>query len=547
MNPDPYRDYYLNREIPGLIDGFREISALLTETASQFENSLGVRGTEVAPMYETAKQLDDFTERADRIPERLTEFKNNISTLTDLRRRLLELPVQLDYLSLSAKDYPLPAARASLGATIGFRLRAFLGSFTENYNAVGNVYAKRDGRQPLQVWVSANDMATTGSSSGRDQMNMLKRMIDEDFVPETGIEVNVSLVDSASTLTQAIVAGEGPDVALIIPSGTPVTLAMRGALQDLRELGLEETAEDFHETAFLPYTYDGGVYALPETQTWSMLFYRTDVFRELGIRVPETWEDFYKIIPLIQKRNLQIGFGEDLSLYAMFLMQQGGSYYREDLSATGFDTPQAVAAFRQWTELYTKYSFPLYFDAFNRFRTGEIPLMIQNYTFYCQLEAAAPELKGLWAMAPIPGEPREDGTVNRMQPGGGTACMMMSGLENREDAFAFMKWWVSAEVQAAFGNALEGSLGVAARYPTANRKAFLQLPWTPEEREALQAQWAQIRPLENVPGSYYITRSLTNAVRRVVYYYENPREILLRYNEDMNLELKRKRIEYGLE
>lgn len=140
-----------------------------------------------------------------------------------------------------------------------------------------------------------------------------------------------------------------------------------------------------------------------------------------------------------------------------------------------------------------------------------------------------------------------DGVINRAQLGGGTACMMMSNLPNKDDAFAFLKWWVSAEVQADFGNALEGALGVAARYPTANKTAFEQLPWTLEERSVLRAQWAMVRPLENVPGSYYIDRSLTNAFRRVVYYYDNPRETLMRYNEDMNLEIARKRMEYGLD
>lgn len=547
VNPDLYRDYYLNKEIPGLIEGFAAIAVTLTETAQSYEAFLGVSGSELSPMFEAAKQLDDFVKRADRIPGRLTELKNNISALTDLRRNLMELPMQLDTLSLSSAGYRLPAPTKGLWETLTFRAKAFMGSFTENYNAVGNVYAGTEDSRPLEVWVSANDMAATGSSSGRDQMTLLKQLIDDEFVPQTGISVNVNLVDSSSTLTQAIVAGEGPDVALIIPSGTPVTLAMRGALQDLSEFDLSEIYPEFHEDAFLPYVYDGGLYALPETQTFSMLFYRTDVFAELGIEVPQTWEDFYRVIPIIQKQNLQIGFSEDLTLFAMFLMQQGGTYYTEDLSATGFDSPTAVAAFKQWSDLYTKYSFPLYFDAFNRFRTGEIPLMVQNYSFYCTLEAAAPELKGLWAMAPLPGIAREDGSINRSQPGGGTACMMMSNLPNKDDAFTFLKWWVSADVQAAFGNSLESTLGVAARYPTANQEAFAQLPWTLQEREVLLEQWEQVRPLENVPGSYYITRSLTNAFRRVVYYYENPRETLLRYNEDMNTELMRKRIEYGLD
>lgn len=546
-NPDQYRDYYLNKEVPGLMEGFAAIATTLMTCAEDYEALLDVSGSELAPMYEAAAQLEDFVERADRIPGRLTEFKNNISALTDLRNSLMELPIQLDSLSLSAVGYKLPKPNKSFLDTMAFRFKAFMGSFTEDYNAVGNVYTDTASSKPLEVWVSANDMATSGSSSGRDQMMLLKQLIDDEFVPQTGIAVNVSLVDSSSTLTQAVVAGEGPDVALIIPSGTPVTLAMRGALQDLTEFDLSEIYHEFHQDAFLPYEYNGGLYALPETQTFSMLFYRTDVFADLGVKVPDTWDDFYKLIPVLQKQNLQIGFGEDLSLYAMFLMQRGGEYYTKDLSATGFDSPEAVAAFKQWTDLYTKYSFPLYFDAFNRFRTGEIPLVLQNYNFYCTLQAAAPELKGLWEMAPLPGTLQDDGVIDRTQPGGGTACIMMSNLPNKEDAFEFLKWWVSADTQAAFGNSLESTMGIAARYTTANQQAFEQLPWTATERQVLCAQWEQVRPLENVPGNYYITRSLTNAFRRVVYYYENPREILLRYNEDMNTELMRKRIEYGLD
>lgn len=345
--PDTYRDYYLNKEVPGLMEGFADISARLTETANTYEALLGVQGSELSVMYEAAKQLNDFVKRADRIPGRLTEFKNNISALTDLRRTLMELPMQLDYLSLSGPDAALPAPSKGFWDTLRFRLRAFIGSFSENYNAVGNVYGQEGERKPLGVWVSANDMAATGTASGRDQMTILKQMIDERFVPATGIPVNVSLVDSSSTLTQAIVAGEGPDVALIIPSGTPVTLAMRGALQDLSEFDLSEIYPDFYPNTFIPYQYDGGLYALPETQTWQMLFYRTDVFEQLHLSVPDTWEDFYRAIPIIQKQNLQIGFSEDLSLFAMLLMQRGGSYYREGLGATGFDTPEAVSAFKE--------------------------------------------------------------------------------------------------------------------------------------------------------------------------------------------------------
>lgn len=38
-----------------------------------------------------------------------------------------------------------------------------------------------------------------------------------------------------------------------------------------------------------------------------MLFYRTDVFAELGLTPPETWEEFYAAVEVLQKNNLGVG------------------------------------------------------------------------------------------------------------------------------------------------------------------------------------------------------------------------------------------------
>lgn len=84
----------------------------------------------------------------------------------------------------------------------------------------------------------------------------------------------------------------------------------------------------------------------------------------------------------------------------MLLMQNGGAVYNEALTATRLTEQAAVDAFTQWTEFYIKHSLPLTFDFFNRFRTGEMPIGIAAYTTYNQLTAAAPEIAGLWAMAP---------------------------------------------------------------------------------------------------------------------------------------------------
>lgn len=85
-----------------------------------------------------------------------------------------------------------------------------------------------EGDKTLRVWISTGDITTTEATSGRDQAIILKRLIDESFVARTGVNVEVSLVNSSDMLIQAVLAGEGPDVALFTSTETPVNLGMRG-------------------------------------------------------------------------------------------------------------------------------------------------------------------------------------------------------------------------------------------------------------------------------------------------------------------------------
>ena len=178
-------------------------------------------------------------------------------------------------------------------------------------------------------------------------------------------------------------------------------------------------------------------------------------------------------------------------------------------------------------------------DSFNRFRTGEMPIGIAAYTTYNQLTAAAPEIAGLWAMAPVPGV-QKDGQIIRTQSSTMNGAVIIEGAAQKENAYRFVNWWTSADAQAAFGQQSEVLLGASARYNTANREAFDRLGWTSGEKETLTAAWEQAWDVEQTAATYYVGRCLTNAFRRVVYSYEAPRDVLYRYNADIAGELARK-------
>jgi len=419
----------------------------------------------------------------------------------------------------------------------------FFASFTEDYDSVGNVY--EDEEEVINVWVT----------SGRDQAQTIKRMIDDSFTPNTGIPVNVKLVQ-ANVLLPATVAGRGPDVALPVGNGEPVNYAMRNASVDLTQFDdFNEVISEFHPSAILPYRFEGGVYGLPDQQQFPMMFYRTDILEELGIEPPNTWEELYAILPEIQKNNMDISvpvtvnndpWGAMLT-YSTLLYQKGGKLYNDNGISSALNTEEAIEAFREWTNLYMNYKFPLEFDVANRFRTGEIPIAINEYWLYNVLQVFAPELRGLWEMAPIPGVLREDGTIDRSTTSGGYGVMMLSSTKYKQSSWEFMKWWVNSDTQSRFGRELESVMGAAARHPTANIVAASQLPWPVKDYNALEEQRTWVKGNPEVPGGYFTPRHLNNAFRKVVFNGADSRETLLDYVRVINEEIDNKRKEFGLE
>ncbi len=111
-------------------------------------------------------------------------------------------------------------------------------------------------------------------------------MVDDTFTPDTGIKVNVEVV-AANALLSAVMAGRGPDVVLSVGADQPVNYALRGAAEDLTQFeDYQEVLSSYTESSYQQYCLDGAIYAIPETQTFNVMFYRTDVLEQLELEVP---------------------------------------------------------------------------------------------------------------------------------------------------------------------------------------------------------------------------------------------------------------------
>lgn len=543
VNPDPNRDYMLEKEIPDLTSCFREIKAAC-EAANESLNQLSGKNTAAttSALQSVTVQMESFLKKPETVASRITLLRDNISGISDLINKLKSQPLEIDYLSVGTTA-PLFHPKKGIWSKLAFSLQEFMGSFFEDYDSIGDISMG----EPVEVWVNI----------GRDQAQVLKNMTDSQFSSKTGIPVNVSLVKQS--LVQATLSNQGPDVVVFVAANDPVNLAARGAITDLKRFDtFDEVIGRYQPNATLPYEYNGGCYALPLTDDFPVMYYRTDIFEELDLAPPKTWEQFYEVISVLQHNNMtagvpnmleddQTGMSMYTAIYAILLSQMGGTYMKDDLSATNFDSPEGVEAFKMWTGFYSMYGLPYQFEFFNRFRTGEMPLGFAAYTLYNKLAMGAPEIKGMWEMLPIPGFENSDGSIRNQSCAGGTAMLMMKDAKNPEQAWKFMDWFGGEDAQASYGLEIESLLGAAGRYNPSNRGAFLKLPWSASQQQSILEQWDKCVYIPQVPGGYFIDRNLTNAFRQTVIMNKNPRETLMDYNKEINLEIARKRKEFHLD
>ena len=555
-SPDSYRDYHIERVYPEAVEAMELEARRLYKIIDQAVEYTGQKGDQIASVQTLAKQLEKFAERPDKITTEFGTFKDNITALGTSSLNLSESKLDIDYLVITGVNQSAPKDSAGFFANTWHEIKSFVSSYFINYNAVGDVYdTDEDATDAIKVWVL----------TGRDQCSILKAMVDDTFTPESDIKVNVEVV-GADVLLNAVLAGRGPDVVLSVGANLPVDYALRGAVEDLRQFdGVDDVLKEFSESSYAQYSFDGALYALPETQMFPVMFYRKDILDELGLKVPETWSDLIAILPTIQYNNMCVGLpcaagsngvaavgSQDLSMYFSLLYQYGGDMYDVKGTKAIVDNEEGVAAFDDYTEYFTDYGLPTVYDFATWFRSGEMPIGITSYTLYNTLVVSAPEIRGLWDFTLIPGTVRNPGGkdeyVDHSSFITGSATMMIKSdnVGRKQSAWKFMKWWASSDAQARFGREMEALLGTSARYATANRVAFNQLSWSSRELKTLNEQWDQTVGIREVPGGYYTGRHITNAIRRIINEKEDPRETLLDYTIDINNEITKKRIEFGL-
>lgn len=559
-NPDKYRDYRIDINYPEVMEAMKLESMRLYKIVDDMVAYSGQKADQIATAQTVAQQLERFCEKPQKITLEFTTFKDNITAIGTAALNMSETKLDIDYLVISGTDKKPEEKKANVFTKLWHEIKSFAASFVVDYNAVGDVYDEGDD-EVVKVWVL----------TGRDQGTILKSLVDESFTPQTGIKVNVEIV-AADALMNAVLAGRGPNVVLSVGAEQPVNYALRHASEDITQFdGWEEVLAPYSESSYEQFRLEDGIYGVPETQTFNVMFYRKDVLEELGLEVPQTWQDLIEMLPTIQGNNLSVGIPTaagssgaaaattavasttpDLSMYFSLLFQKGGDLYNAAGTKTTVDDEAGIKAFDEYVRYFNDYGIPTIYDFVSRFRSGEMPIGIQAYSVYNTLMVSAPEIRGLWDFTLIPGTERVDENgetyIDRSDFITGSATMMIAEDDEslKQKSWEFMKWWANEDTQVRFGREIEALLGSSARYNTANKNAFVQLSWSVKDIETLSAQWDQTVGIREVPGGYFTGRHIANAIRKVLNAKVDSRETIIDYSIKINDEIVKKRKEFGM-
>ena len=541
--PDENRDYELHKQIPDFLKTITNLKNEIDDIVKNIQLLTSQKSnSQIAALKNMSRVLNSMIENSYTAHLYVGDYYSEYTTVSSWLYEMTKMPLSIDQIQLAAPNGQFNINKSNFIEKFVFAAKRFLFSFVNDY-AIKNTTSKNE----IKIWVNW----------GNDQAQVLKSLIEESFTPKTGINVNLQVVNA--DLIKGMLSDNQPDLSLHMSRATPVNLAMRGALYDLTNFeDYKEVLTRFGDTASEPYWYNNGLYALPDQQSFYLMFYRKDILDSLGLSVPNTWDEFMAATAVLQRNNMNAfipytritaanttdtGVG-GLNLFPSILMQHGGSIYNEARNESMLSSKISLKAFKYWTDMYTQYKLPIEADFYNRFKSGTCPLGVAVYTQYTTFLQTAPEIEGRWGIALIPGVEQDDGSINRFISGSGTGCSILEKSQNKEAAWEFLKWWTEANTQVRYNKNVESILGSVSRITTANVEAFSRMGWDKKDLDILLEQRKQICEIPEIPGSYFLTRSVDQAFFAVINGRSTVKDSLSKWGAEANNEIARKISEY---
>ena len=333
----------------------------------------------------------------------------------------------------------------------------------------------------------------------------------EEFTKATGIKVTAEKInqnDIPARITAAIESGGGPDVFQMI-NNQPQLFANGIANHD--ELFRELLGDQVYEWASGAVMVDGVARGVPTFNVANATVYRKDVFEELGLAVPQTWDDYLEIGRTLKSNNWPIGqtlghtFGDSPTFTYPLLWSFGGQEVDGDgkVMVDSEGTRNALAFMKEFWEAACDPGGMAWDDSSNNraFLGQTISATLNGASIYFVAKNTPDQYPGLAANL--------DHFLNPEGPSGRFHFMapreltIMEYSPNKEAAAEYVRWWLQEGNFSDFMTVNEGyvqgvtpeweehsvwqsdpAIAIYAQNPRYGRSPGFAGPWNRESGEA---------------------------------------------------------------
>ncbi|WP_181347203.1 ABC transporter substrate-binding protein [Thalassobacillus sp. CUG 92003] len=275
--------------------------------------------------------------------------------------------------------------------------------------------------------------------------------------PDIQIEFNPSKNTEYNTiLNTALQSGEGPDIIHLRPYTPGIELADAGYLEPLDDLeGLDQYPEEYLAAS---KGSDGKQYGVPLNISTTQMFYNEDIFDELGLEEPQTWEEFmsvnetlkeegYTPISLASKEAWLLSLAHGMIGPAHY----GGTEFVDKITAgeTDFTSEKFVNSIEAMDEL--KQYFPDNYEGLGMedirtmFFTGDAAMFPMGSWEIEVLREMNPDLN--FDFFPMPSATGKEPTVTSWVDG---SYAINANSENKEAAKEFLQFMTTEEFGELF-------------------------------------------------------------------------------------------------
>jgi len=310
---------------------------------------------------------------------------------------------------------------------------ALLASACSSSGSTASSAAQDDGKPvTLTYWTW-----TSGAQAAAEAFNKTHPDIQVQFSQITGG------ADGYSKISNAIKAGNAPDVTTIEYNMVP-EFASQGYLEDLTASSGDLVKNSFPAGVQNLVTFGGKTWSVPFDATPQVFFYRKDLFEKYGVTVPRTWDEYRAAAERIKAADpkARIGsFPTDAPLEAALSWQAGGKWFEVQGDAWKpaiNDAPsQKVATY--WDGMLKDglvFNYGAGTPEENKSKADGTTVSVLGAAWSAGgMISTMPDLKGKWAVAPIPnwGTP-----ASGMY--GGTSFAVTKGSKHAKAAAEFIKW-----------------------------------------------------------------------------------------------------------